>query len=637
MEEGKAARQIEQASTTGGLPVSPSLGPTLEAAEVPREGTMFGPRAVFVSIAAMVVGLAAALASRALIYLIWLLTNFFFYHRWSVEFVQQPLVHVSPWVIGVPVIGGIIIGLMARYGSRAVAGHGIPEAMEQVLLNQSNIPAKMTFLKPVSAAISIGTGGPYGAEGPIIATGGALGSLFGQFLPVTTGERKTLLAAGAAAGIATAFGAPVASVLLAIELLLFEFRPRSIIPVALACVVAAVVHFAFEGEGPFFHFVPGEIDPVTHQAMVAYLAIGAIIGVGAVILTRTVYLIEHLFSHVPIHWMWHPAIGAVLVGVIGYLAPRTFGSGYFNIDDLLSQKLTLGAIAFLGIMKFLSWTISLGSGTAGGTLAPVFTIGGTLGAVLGIAGRHLFPGAHIDISMAALVGMVGIFAGASRALLTSVVFAVETTMAPITILPALAGCAMAYLVSCLLMRHSIMTEKMARQGVHVPEEFEADFLDTVSVSQMMSRPVVSLLENRPSGEVRQWVQSGAQGSSHQGFPVVDANGYLLGVVTRRDLLRSDVSGDVPVKDLLRRRPSVVYDDCTLREAADHMVNHDVGRLPVVSRNEPSRLVGMITRSDVLRAHRMRLREEQPTRHIVLRIGKRNGQVIAAGHSTEQSA
>ncbi|MCC6424277.1 MAG: chloride channel protein [Phycisphaerales bacterium] len=636
MEEGKAARKIEQSSTTGGLPVSPSLGPTLEAAEVPHEGTAFGPRAVYVSIAAMVVGLAAALASRALIYLIWFLTNLFFYHRFSVEIIHQPMEIVSPVVIGVPVIGAIIIGLMARYGSRAVAGHGIPEAMEQVLLNQSNIPAKMTFLKPVSAAISIGTGGPYGAEGPIIATGGALGSLLGQFLPVTTGERKTLLAAGAAAGIATAFGAPVASVLLAIELLLFEFRPRSIIPVALACVVATVVHYVFEGEGPFFHFAPSELDPVTRAAMMAYLVIGCIIGVGAVVLTRTVYLIEHLFEKIPIHWMWHPAIGAVLVGVIGYLAPRTFGSGYFNIDDLLSQKLALGAIVFLGIMKFLSWTISLGSGTAGGTLAPVFTIGGTLGAILGIAGRHLFPQAHIDISMAALVGMVGIFAGASRALLTSVVFAVETTMAPMTILPALAGCSAAYLVSCLLMRHSIMTEKMARQGVHVPEEFEADFLDTVSVSQMMSRPIVSLLENRPVGEVRDWIQSGAQGSSHQGFPVVDANGYLLGVLTRRDLLKMEVPGQVPVKDLLRRRPSVVYDDCTLRDAADHMVNHDVGRLPVVSRQEPSKLVGMITRSDVLRAHRMRLREEQPKRHITFKLGKRNGQVIAAGHSSEQS-
>ncbi len=335
-------------------------------------------------------------------------------------------------------IGALIIGLMARYGSRAVAGHGIPEAMEQVLLNQSRIPPKMTFLKPISAAISIGTGAPYGAEGPIIATGGAFGSLLGQLLSVTAAERKTLLAAGAAAGIAAAFNAPIAAVLLAVELLLFEFRPRSLIPVnALACVIAAAIHVAFEGAEPFFKFGANAIAATTPGAVAAYLIIGVIAGVGAVILTRTVYAIEHFFEHLPIHWMWHPAIGAVVVGVIGYVLPQTFGSGYYNINHMLENSLPLKMLLLLGVLKFLSWTISLGSGTAGGTLAPVFTIGGALGAISGVAMQRMFPHAPINIGMAALVGMVAIFAGASRALLTSVVFAVETTLEPNSIMPML--------------------------------------------------------------------------------------------------------------------------------------------------------------------------------------------------------
>ncbi|HEY8668148.1 MAG TPA: chloride channel protein, partial [Tepidisphaeraceae bacterium] len=490
---------------------------------------------------------------------------------------------------------------------------GIPEAMEQVLTNASRIPPKMTFLKPFSAAISIGTGAPYGAEGPIIATGGALGSLVGQLLSTTAQERKILLAAGAAAGIAAAFNAPIASVLLAVELLLFEFRPRSLIPVALACVVAAAIHISFEGPEPFFSFGRQQLAEPTKLLVAIYVAIGCVVGVGAVVLTRTVYLIEHSFERLPIHWMWHPAIGGLVVGIIGYFVPRTFGSGYYNINHLLENSLTLKAVAVLGVMKFLSWTISLGSGTAGGTLAPVFTIGGALGAALGIAAATIFPHAGLSVGMAALVGMVGIFAGASRALLTSVVFAIETTMEPKGILPALGGCTAAYLVSCLLMRHSIMTEKMVRQGVRVPEEYHPDFLDQVLVKEVMAGQVTSVRAADTLAIVRQWIDSHASGSQHQGFPVVDENGHLAGVLTRRNLLNPQEPPQRIVRELLQRRPSVVYDDCTLREAADHMVRHDVGRLPVMSRQDPSKIVGMITRSDVLGAHRRRIAESTEDR------------------------
>lgn len=583
-------------------------------ADVPVRALLFDARAVYITVLALFVGAVGGLAAQALIWLIKLITNVCFHGRWTgTVSIDYPLIHPHAWVILIPVAGAIVIGLMARYGSRAVAGHGIPEAMEQVLTNESRIPPRLTFLKPVSAAISIGTGAPYGAEGPIIATGGAFGSLLGQLLSTTEAERKILLAAGASAGICAAFNCPIAAVLLAVELLLFEFRARSLIPVAAASIVAALLHIAFEGKEPFFSFGHNAVAMPSHLAVALYLAMGCLVGVGSVILTRTVTIIEDFFEHIPIHWMWHPALGAIVVGIIGYYKPETFGSGYYNINDLLSNHLTLSLIASLGILKFLSWTISLGSGTAGGTLAPVFTIGGTLGAALGIATARLFPQAQINVGMAAMVGMVGIFAGASRAFLTSVVFAIETTMVPVVILPVLGGCTTAYLISCLLMRHSIMTEKMVRRGVRVPEEYQPDFLDSVFVRDMMTKKLVTLQDTQTIESVRNWLASATADSSHQGFPVVNPSGHLIGILTRRDLLR-DLPATTKITDLLRRPPVVIYDDLTLRDAASQMARHDIGRLPVIQRGT-SNLVGMLTRSDILKAHRRRIQE--PTRSIRL--------------------
>src|SRR3954466_7519918 len=306
---------VERASTTEGLPVSPSLGPVLEAANVPGRTATVDRRTVFVCLLSIILAVAAALAAQVLVRLITLFTNLSFYGRFSFEYVRPTTEHLGAWVILVPVVGGVIVGLMARYGSKAIRGHGIPEAMEQVLLNQSRIPPRMTFLKPLSAAVAIGTGGPFGAEGPIIATGGALGSLIGQLLPTTATERKTLLAAGAAAGMAATFGSPVSAVLLAIELLLFEFRPRSIIPVALAAATAAAMRGVFEGG---FRPVSAMTDLAQPHgaALAVYILLGAIIGVASVLVTRIVYWIEDGFEHIPVHWMWWPAIGGLVVGLI---------------------------------------------------------------------------------------------------------------------------------------------------------------------------------------------------------------------------------------------------------------------------------------------------------------------------------
>jgi CIC family chloride channel protein len=344
-------------------------------------------------------------------------------------------------------------------------------------------------------------------------------------------------------------------------------------------------------------------------AMVLYVILGALIGVASVGVTRIVYFVEDLFEELPVHWMWWPAIGAVAVGVVGYFYPRTFGVGYDNITHTISNDWSLSFVAILCLMKFISWSISLGSGTSGGTLAPLFTIGSGLGVIIGAGAQHLVPSAHVDLRIAALVGMAAIFAGASRALLASVVFAFETTLQPLGLLPLLGGCTASFLVSCILMKNSIMTEKIARRGVRVPTEYSPDFLDTILVGEMASKGVVTLKATDTIATVRAWIAGGSAGTSHQGFPLLDDAGHLVGVLTRRTLLDTAINPGVVLQTLLTRPPSIVYADSTLRDAADHMVNHDIGRLPVLDR-ATGKLLGMITRSDLLSAHRRRLQEMQ---------------------------
>jgi H+/Cl- antiporter ClcA/predicted transcriptional regulator len=604
-------REPLRSATTEGLTVAPSLDLVAEANQVPPQHALIDRRVVLISGVAILLGLAAAFVAELLIALISGITNLAFFGRLSFahSIPAESVSHLGWWVIPIPVIGAMIVGLMARYGSKAIRGHGIPEAMEQILTNESRIPARVLFLKPLSAAVSIGTGGPFGAEGPIIATGSALGSLLGQVMPMSVAERKTLLAAGAAAGMAAVFGTPVAAVLLAIELLLFEYRPRSIIPVALAAVAADGVRIIFEGMAPVFAM--SDLQQPTGAALATYLTIGGLMGVVAVVVTRIVYWVEDTFEELPIHWMWWPAIGGVAVGVIGYFAPDTLGVGYYNITNFLNDKVSIGAILFLVTMKFVSWSIALGSGTSGGTLAPLLTFGGGLGAVTGAAVAGIAPGMGVDVRIAALVGMASMFAGASRAMLASAVFAFETTLQPVGLLPLLGATACAYLIASLLMRNSIMTEKIARRGVQIPEEYLADTMNSVLVRSIARSPVVSIKSSDSLQTVREWIAAAGPGTRHQGFPVLNDVGVLVGVLTRRNLLDPSAAGEKRVEDLIVRLPKFVYDDCTVRQAADHMVNHGIGRLPVMSRATPPQLIGIVTRSDVLSVFQKRLKEAAP--------------------------
>lgn len=582
-------------SSSRDLLIAPSMVLSMIKSHV-RDQRGIDSRVLLISFFAIGLGIVASGIAQGLTKLIGLCTNLFFFHRFSLEFIDPGTApNWGPWVIAVPVVGGLVVGVMARYGSKAIRGHGIPEAMEQILTNESRIPWRMVFLKPLSAAIAIGSGGPFGAEGPIIATGGALGSWFGQVAKTTAIERKTLLAAGAAAGMTATFGSPISAVLLAIELLLFEFRPRSLIPVALASAMASAMRISIVGLTPAFSMPP--LMQTTTSAVAFYGLMGILVGFAAVLVTRAVYLVEDSFEKLPIHWMWWPALGGVVVGVIGYFFPRTLGVGYANIDAILGGEFAPQFVFIFCTMKFLSWAIALGSGTSGGTLAPLFTIGGGLGTLIGVAGQTLFPSLNLDLKAAALVGMAALFAGASRALLASVVFAFETTGQQVGLLPLLAGCTVSYVISSYLMKNTIMTEKIVRRGVQVPHEYAPDPLDAVKAKRFTSRKIISLKSTEEVPAVQEKLSSGTEEFSHQGFPVINEAGVLIGVVTRKDFGRNRNSGIIG--DLVSRTPIFVFEDQSLREAADIMAYEDIGRIIVVARTGPMIPLGIITRSDLL--------------------------------------
>jgi H+/Cl- antiporter ClcA/CBS domain-containing protein len=584
----------------------------------PAEYEPVNHRTVVITGLALLIAIGAGLAAQLLVSLISLVTNVAFYGRISTAFVQPAGGHNSPIAILLtPIVGAIVVGIMARYGSAAIRGHGIPEVMEKVLFGESRISGRVLILKPLSAAVAIGTGGPFGAEGPIIATGGALGSLAGQVIRITADERKTLLAAGAAAGMAATFGAPISSVLLAVELLLFEYRARSLIPVAIAAGAAEAVRMAFSGTAPVFA-IP-DLQQPSRTALAGYLILGLIVGLVAALIVSFTYKIEDAFEHIGerfhIHWMWFPALGAVVVGVVGLVEPRTLGVGYENIVGAMNGSIVGISLLMLVALKLLSWAVYLGSGTSGGTMAPLFTIGSGFGAWLGALAAHWTPWLGVDARVAGLVGMAAMFAGASHALLASIVFAFETTRQSVGLLPLLIGCSAAYFTALLWNRNSIMTEKLARRGVSVSSEYALDYLGRVSVADAGVRAVTTVRASDSLAKVREWLASGDPNALHQGFPVLDDAGLLVGVVTHRDLMDPSDPPVFTIGKIVRRPPVIVYSDSTLRDAADQMVVEHVGRLPVVHRGAPRKVVGILSRSDLLTAHAPRLEAARSARTI----------------------
>ena len=584
------------------IPVSVSLAK-------PKNQIPLGPtspnnkrRLLFISLLAFLIASAISYIAWLLIYLINLVTNISFYGKFSIDATTPADNSLGLWVIIIPSIGGIIVGILALYGSKAIRGHGIPETMEQILTNQSKIPPAITYLKPLATAISIGTGGPFGAEGPIIATGGALGSTLGQILKITHNERKVLLAAGAAAGMASIFGSPIASIFLAIELLLFEFSPRSIIPVAIACITGAAGHHIFFGSSPVF-LMEVPVSPATTQALFIYGIFGLFFGIISVLVTKCVYFIEDSFEKLPIHWMWWPAIGGLGVGLVGYFAPQTLGVGYENIVHLLNEDLTLKVVLSLCILKFVSWSISLGSGTAGGTLAPLMTIGGAAGALMGMLINNYFPESGVPVPMAALVGMSAMFAGASRALLTSIIFALETTNQSNALLPLLAACSAAYIVSFFLMKNTIMTEKIARRGIKTPDSFEPDLLEGILVDEVLEKnESIVFSENNNIGEVRKWLEEEPDRNNNY-YIISSDDGEFKGLISSSNLMNYHNSNDALISTLIKRKRSSITSSDTLKFAAEQMTKENVDVLPVISKVN-QKLVGVISYKLILEAYSM---------------------------------
>ena len=570
---------------------------------------------------AIVVGSAGAGAAWVLLRLIYLVTNLSYYGRLSAEQVPIAGNSLGLWAVLVPVVGCFAIGLMARFGSEKIRGHGIPEAMEAILIGKSRIQPRVAVLKPLSSALSIGTGGPFGAEGPIIMTGGAFGSLFAQFFHLSNAERKTLLVAGAAAGMTATFGTPVAAMLLAVELLLFEWKPRSFVPVAIACVIAAGWRPVLLGAGTLFPMADSVALPPTGLLFAG--ALGIACGLASGLLTQMVYASEDLFQRLPIHWMWWPAIGGLAIGLGGLVEPHALGVGYDNIAALLNQQMSDPEAVRLLVVKAVIWSIALGSGTSGGVLAPLLMMGGAIGAVFG----GLVPVG--DPGLWALVGMAAIMGGTMRSPLTATIFAVELTHNLGALLPLAMACTLAHATTVLLLRRSILTEKVARRGHHVMREYVVDPFETVRVSEVMAHPVEALPGDMPVQQVLEFF-TGPEPPPHRSYPVKDAGGRFMGMVTRADVLRWLREGwnvDQSLGEAVADENCLVgYGDELTGELADRMAETDTGRVPILRRDDDV-VVGLVARRDLLRVRSSAVRHERD-REALIRLRKRIRQETA---------
>ena len=575
-------------------------------------------RMIPICLAAIPIGLLCAVGAFVLLRLINLFTNLFFYSRWSFESSSPANHHLGALVVLVPIAGGLIVGLMARYGSDQIRGHGIPEAIESILMNGSRVAPRLAVLKPLSAAIAIGSGGPFGAEGPIIMTGGALGSLIAQFFHLSSAERKTLLVAGAAGGMSATFASPVSAVLLGVEVLLFEWKPRSLIPVTLASATAAAARWYMLGPGPLF---PAVAHPFVYQpkVLLACVLAGVFAGILATLVTNSLYRVEDTFQRLPIHWMWWPAIGAVVVGLGGLIFPEALGVGYDHIATLIQGHAGLRLIIGILVVKWLIWAASLGSGTSGGVLAPVLMIGGALGG----AEALWFPDAGVGfwplVSMGAMLGAT------LRAPLASIVFTFEVTRDGGALLPLLIGVGVAYAITVLTLPRSILTEKISRRGYHLSCEYAIDPLEILFVREVMRTNVAALRSDMTLDALAQLVNTDHRRSQRL-LPVVDGDGRLVGVLTRSDVRRALEEhardrGTIPLSQLARPNPVEAHPNEPLRIIVNRMADTGITRFPVVENNGSRKLLGIVALSDLLKARAHQLDEEYHRERVLnLRLG-----------------
>ena len=558
-------------------------------------------RLVLLAFLGGVLGLVGGAAAWVLVHLIELLTNVALFHEVSTE--NRTMVGFHPgWPLYVAAVGGaLLVSLLAKWAP-VIRGHGIPETMEAVLTKQSRIAPRTALAKPLSAAIAIGTGAPFGAEGPIIVTSGSLGSMIGQLLPVTPSERKILLASGAAAGMAATFGAPLAAVVLAIELLIFEFSVRAFVPLAVATAVAGGMHTTLFGEGPLFRVAHHDFAGL--RVLPAFALLGLACGVLAIVISRGLFFVEHLYRKLPVGEFWHPLIGAVGFATVGLFVPRALGVGYDAIGDALNSRLALGTAAALAAGKLLAWWLALGSGTSGGTLAPILLVSASFGGVIGSALNHLVPGQPLAAGAFAVVAMAATFGAASQATFTSIVFVFELTRDYNIILPLMLATVIADVVYSAVNEDSLMTEKLRRRGLHIGRQYSADPFSAVPVATIMSSPVEALAARSTVGEAR----ARFRGGGHSAYPVLDGE-RVVGIVSRSDVLDESIADD---DDLLAHASTQVV-SVTPEEPAQValrvMIDESVEHVPVVDATT-GRLVGICTRTDLLSVRRRQLESEK---------------------------
>ncbi|WP_426574601.1 chloride channel protein [Aquihabitans sp. McL0605] len=562
------------------------------------------PKRLFVlTILAACIGMLGGAAAFLLVHLIGLLTNLLLFHRVGWDLPSFAHLHRSPALVLVPMGGAFVVSCLARW-SPEIRGHGIPEAMEAVLSNQSRVRPRTAVAKPISAAIAIGTGGPFGAEGPIIVTGGAIGSLVGQVVPTSPSERKILLACGAAAGMSATFGSPLAAVVLAIELLLFEFSSRAFVPLVVASSLAAGVHSIAFGSGPLFHVPPHDYTGL--DKLPFYALLGVACGLLAVIVTKGLFLAESGFRRLPIDPFWHPVIGAAGFALIGLAVPRALGVGYDAISDVLASRLALGTVLVLGLAKVGAWWIALASGTSGGTLAPLLLISGCFGTAVGVGVEHLVPSAQVSPGAFALVAMAATFGASVGATFTAIVFLFELTRDYQIILPLMLASVLAQLVASALLTDTLMTEKLTRRGLHVQGDYGIDALEGSTVREIMTTEVETLDQRATVAEARELLAHGPHGA----YPIVDGDGRCVGIVAREDFLEDTADEVAPISEVASTNVVTVSADDTVLDALSRILDEGIGHLPVV---DGDRLIGLVTRTDVLRArsHQRELEHRQP--------------------------
>ncbi|MGI8699653.1 MAG: chloride channel protein [Nocardioidaceae bacterium] len=570
------------------------------------------PRRLFLlACLAALIGLAGGGAAWVLLHLIGLITNATLFHRFGWKVPSFTHLHVGPWTVVAVVGGALAVSLLAKWAP-AIRGHGIPETMEAVLTRQSRVAPRMAIAKPISAAIAIGTGGPFGAEGPIIVTGGAIGSIIGQIIPVSPSERKILLASGAAAGMAATFGSPLAAVVLAIELLVFEFSTRALVPLVVAASVAGGMHALLLGRGALFSVPTHDFVGIGHLPLFALLGLAC--GLFAAVVTKGLFIVEDGFRRLPVGEFWHPVIGGLAFVAVGFGVPTALGVGYDRITAVLGGRLTVGALALLCVAKLVAWWLALGSGTSGGTLAPLLLVGGTFGALAGHLAHAAMPGLGVGIGAFALVAMAATFGAASGATFTAIVFLFELTGTYELIVPLMLATVLAELVASSLVPERLMTEKLARRGLTVQRDYHADILASTSVADVMTRKVDTIAADVTVAQAR----TTALATRHSAHPVVDRDGRCISVVTRNELLEADDDND-PITELAGPDVISVAPNCALTDALRLMLEEDIEHLPVL---DDHRLVGICTRTDVLSARRRQLDHERREPGLVSRLKHR---------------